>query len=497
MSWRSQRERARINPAVMGAFVLIASLLLFYVAASRELPFTGGHELRIQFGTANQIAPNAPVRIAGVNVGDVKGIDRGPGDSAMVTVELKDEALPVHSDATARIRPRTFLEGAFFVDIEPGSPSAPEIEDGGVIPMGQTSTPVQLDQILTGLQPDVREQLRVGVQELAKGLDDGGPEAFRNTLPVFEPLFKKIAVTSEAFTGTEPHDLSRGIHFASRASRALAKDRPRLASLVQSFSTVAVTLSDRQSEVAATIRGLDTLLGEAPPAFEAIDSAVPEARSLVRVLRPALRRAPRVINPTVPLTAQLRGLMRPWELPALIEEGAPTVRALANASPNGITTFGGLREPVGCLLDSALPTLTSSVDDDGLSTGEPVYRELLYSFTGLASASQNFDGNGFNTRYYAGGDSQVVSTPFGDPAAQLFGLAEEPILGSRPAKPAEAPPLRPDAPGSESDPPDLDAATGPSGFITTQAGGVPMVAPPVKTSAATDQALNALAEATP
>jgi phospholipid/cholesterol/gamma-HCH transport system substrate-binding protein len=343
----------------------------------------------------------------------------------------------------------------------------------------------------------VRERLRVGVRELAKALDDGGPEAFRQTLPVFEPLFKDIAVVSESFTGTEPRDLSEAVHYTSRASRALASDRPRLASVVSSFSTVAVALADRQSELAASIRGLNSVLGETPAAFDALGSAVPEARSLVRVLRPALRRAPRVINPAVPLTAQLRGLLSPGELPALIEDAVPTVAALASASPNGITTFGGLREPVGCLLDSALPTLTSTIDDDALSSGHPVYRELLYSFTGLSSASQGFDGNGFSTRYYAGFDSQVVSTPFGDPAAQLFGLAEEPLLGSRPAKPAEPPPLRPDAPCSESEPPDLDAETGPSGFTTQAAGGVPMVAPPVKTSARTQHAVDALTGAAP
>jgi phospholipid/cholesterol/gamma-HCH transport system substrate-binding protein len=494
MNWRSHREKARINPALLGAMVLLGSLVLFYIAATKELPFTGGHELRIQFATANQIAPNAPVRIAGVNVGDVGEIERGPGHSAMVTVELKDEALPVHTDATARIRPRTFLEGAFFVDIEPGSPSAPEIPDGGVIPVGQTSTPVQLDQILTTLQPDVRDQLRIGVRQLAKGFNGVGPAAFRNTLPILDPLFTDIAKVSEAFAGTEPHDLSRAIHFTSRASRALARDRPRLSSLVESFSTVAVALADRQSELAQSIQGLETVLEGAPPAFDAIAAATPEARSLVRVLRPALRKAPRVINPAVPLTAELRRLLAPGELPALIQLGAPTVRSLAGASPDGITTFGGLREPVGCLLDSALPTLYQEIDDDSLSTGEPVYRELLYSLTGLASASQNFDGNGFATRYYAGGDAELVATPSGNPGAPLFGLAEEPIAGSRPRKPEAAPPLRPDAPCSESERPDLDAETGPGGF-TGQAAGVPMVAPPVQTSAQTQSALRALAEA--
>ena len=48
--------------------------------------------------------------------------------------------------------------------------------------------------------------------------------------------------------------------------------------------------------------------------------------------------------------------------------------------------------------------------DPPLTTGEPVYRELLDVTVGLASASQNFTGNGPAVRYHAGFGDQLVTT---------------------------------------------------------------------------------------
>src|SRR5947208_16772694 len=123
--WRSPREKPRLRPELLGILVILGLVFAFYVSAAKHLPFiSSGHEMHFEFASANQIAPNAPVRIAGVNVGKVESIGAGPGHTADVTVSLDDEALPLHTDATARIRPRTFLEGAFFMDVTPGSPSA-------------------------------------------------------------------------------------------------------------------------------------------------------------------------------------------------------------------------------------------------------------------------------------------------------------------------------------------------------------------------------------
>jgi phospholipid/cholesterol/gamma-HCH transport system substrate-binding protein len=463
--WRSPRERPRLRPELLGVLVILGLVFAFYVSAAKQLPFIStGNKVHLVFSSANQIAPNAPVRIAGVNVGKVESIDEGPGDTADVTVSLGDEAMPLHTDATARIRPRTFLEGAFFVDLTEGSPSAPELPDDGTIPVGQTSDPVQFDQILTTLQPSVRESLRSALRGLATSLSDGGPRGINRTIPVLRPLLTETAITSDAFTGTEPNDLAGAIKSSSKIATALAQDRPRLGSLVSGFSTVAAALSSRQRQLGETISGLDDVLRESPATLDAINRATPDADSLVSAARPLLRRAPSVVNPSVPLSGQVHKLLQPAQLPAFVSLAAPAVRSLAGAAPNTTLAFAGLRAPTSCALHNVLPTLKTPIDDGDLSTGQPNYRELLYSLTGLASASRNFDGNGYATRYYAGFGDELVGTPFGSPSAKLVGLFDDSISGSRPAKPPEAPPLRPDVPCTQDAPAKLEAATGPGGF---------------------------------
>ena len=132
-----------------------------YFGFTKDIPFTQGFRLHAQFESANSIRPNSPVRIAGVEVGKVKSVEPVEGSNdAVLVMELNDSALPLHKDATAKIRPRIFLEGNFFVDLKPGTPGSPQLESGDTIAVTQTATPVQLDEVLTSLQSDSREDLK-------------------------------------------------------------------------------------------------------------------------------------------------------------------------------------------------------------------------------------------------------------------------------------------------------------------------------------------------
>src|SRR6201981_3085207 len=77
---------------------------------------------------------------------------------------------PIHSDATAKIRPRIFLEGNWFVDLQPGSPSAPTLSSGAPLPVTHTATPVQLDQVLNALNTDTRANLQNFLIGFGEGL---------------------------------------------------------------------------------------------------------------------------------------------------------------------------------------------------------------------------------------------------------------------------------------------------------------------------------------
>ena len=85
---------------------------------------------------------------------------------AKVTFTVSDAGQPIHSDATVQVRPRLFLEGNFFLDLSPGSPSAPELPERLHAQGHPDSVAVQLDQVLTALQAPERKNL----QQLLTGL---------------------------------------------------------------------------------------------------------------------------------------------------------------------------------------------------------------------------------------------------------------------------------------------------------------------------------------
>ena len=143
--------------------IAVIFLLIFtvgpYLAFTGHVPFTSyGYELKATFSNGVNISTNSPVRIAGVDVGRVISTERD-GDATTVTFTVEGKGQPIHDDAFAAIRPRIFLEGNFFVDLSPGSPSAPELGSGDTIPVSHTSTWVQIDQVLTALQAPVRADL--------------------------------------------------------------------------------------------------------------------------------------------------------------------------------------------------------------------------------------------------------------------------------------------------------------------------------------------------
>ncbi len=152
-------EMQRYNPLRVGVVFLVILVIAVYFGFTKRVPFKHGFRLKAAFATAVNIAPKSPVRIAGVNVGKVSSVTRA-GQTGLVSMEIESNGLPIHADATLKIRPRLFLEGNWFIELQPGSPSVKTLSSGATIPVTQTSDPVQLDQVLDALNTDTRANLQ-------------------------------------------------------------------------------------------------------------------------------------------------------------------------------------------------------------------------------------------------------------------------------------------------------------------------------------------------
>jgi virulence factor Mce-like protein len=455
------RKRDRVSPFAAGMIAIGTVVLAVYFAFGGSLPFSSQYEVYAQVRSANELHSRTPVRIAGVDVGRVTGFKRGPGGTAIIKMAINDNGLPLHRDATLKIRPRIFLEGNFFVDLKPGSPSSPDMPSGGTIPLANTATPVQLDQILTELNSPTRANLLHFVHALATSVKGGGAQTFDKTLEYWAPTFRNGALTAESFRGLRSDDLSNFIRDGGKTAAAIAANRAALANLITGLNRSTRALAQRRQQVDAALVQLAGTIDEARPAFEAINAAIPNTRALVDDLRPALRIAPPTLRSANLLLDQVSALIQPRELPALLDQLDPAVVSLAQLEPQLQQLLGLLQPVTECLRTNVVPTLNKSIDDGALSTGMPIYRELLDGIVGLASASQNFDGNGPALRYHAGFGDGTVSVG-GNNTEKAVGLTSQPILGSRPAYTGVQPPFRPDVPCGQNQPPDLKATTGPA-----------------------------------
>jgi hypothetical protein len=356
-----------------------------------------------------------------------------------------------------------FLEGGFAVELKPGSPSTPELDSGSTIPIAQTATPVQFHQILSAFNRPTRESFQSLVDQLDAGLSHGGATALSKTWKPLSPVLAESAQIAEASRGVRPHDASDVVQSSARITGALASREGDLSGMVTALHRTTAAIASRDAELSASLRELDGLLADTPPALDAVDSVVAPVDRFTAAVRPALRAAPPVLSRAVGVLDQLEGAVGKRELPALLAGLGPSIRRL----PALERRLGGLLElatPVtDCVREKALPVLLAKAPDDALSSGRPIWQDLAHSMVGLADASQNADGNGYAIRFLGGVGEQAFSTGDVPNVGTLTGLVDQKIIGARPVwlGPGVAVPYRPDQPCTAQATVDLSQRTAP------------------------------------
>jgi phospholipid/cholesterol/gamma-HCH transport system substrate-binding protein len=431
----------------IGLIAIVLTVIGFYLAFSKSIPFVGeGYQIKAVFQDAQLLRVKSPVRIAGVDVGEVTKIEHlsdenGNGqDAAVVTMKIDEEGRPIADDATMALRPRLFLEGNLFVDINPGTPGAladesSELESGDVVPMEQTSISVQFDQVLTSLQAPVREDLQIFLKEFGDALDKyGGGEGFRESFRTSPAAYGATAQVNEAFLGRQPGDLAGFIRNLGTFVRALDSEQQALLDFVTNFRIVTGALASEDEALEQAIAELDPLLAEGRPALAKLNAAFPELRAFAREMLPGTRAANKALDHAQPWIGQLRQLVSKPELRGLVKDLRPTIPDLARLARVSLPFLEESRLLSSCFNDVFIPWGNTPVPADEVAApGQVVYKNTGYGLAGVAGESRAGDANGQWFRVLGSGGTATPTAAFDTDSGPMSGLAPAAGLQVQPA----------------------------------------------------------------
>jgi phospholipid/cholesterol/gamma-HCH transport system substrate-binding protein len=357
--------------AAMAAFALTCfGLLLFlWLAFGGPVPLKPkGYRFETSFAEAGQLALQADVRISGVPVGTVKGIEPDPQTGRSdVTVELQPRYAPLPSDTRAILRQKTLL-GETYVELTPGSADAPPVPEDGRLAASQVSDTVELDEILRAFDPETRQAFQAWMQGQAQAVGDHG-EALNDALGELTPFAERtgdLADTLDRQSGA----LSRLVANTGVVLGALTERDGQLRGLIRNADRVFAATGSRDRELREAIRALPTFAVESRRTLTRVSRFARQTDPLVRRLRPAARQ----------LSPALRGVQAVApDLERFFTGLGPLVSASRSGFPAASQVLDDAR-PLLAQLDPFTRQLTPMLQFLGL------YKRELTSFFGNAAA---------------------------------------------------------------------------------------------------------------
>ncbi len=358
----------------LGLFVLSCFGLTLYM----WLVFGGtaplqpkSYRITVPFPDASLIASQADVRIAGVNVGKVISRDLAKDKTTTNAVlQIAPQYAPLRRDTTAVLRQKTVV-GETYVELEPGSPTAPMLPDGGSLRPENVRRPVRLDDVLRTFDAPTRAALGSWLTDQGEALRGGGP-ALSAALAELPPLGRYGGDVLSIFH-RQQDDLTALLRQGGGALGALTRRQGQLRSLVRNAATVFHTTAARDAALADTFRALPGFDRELRATATRIGAFSTLATPVVRQLRPSARALSPVLDSTATLAPGLRRLLA-------------GIGPLAASARTGLPALSGVLRPAVPLLRRLKPylgTLIPSIDYIGDSK-----RELAGLFANVAAATQ-------------------------------------------------------------------------------------------------------------
>lgn len=371
------RRPLPVNPKLVGAVALAVFALAAYVGytAISGPPFYPYTYVRAHYASAANLVIHDDVRIDAKRVGQVSSVVYS-GGQAVLTLQM-NPGTKVYRNASAGIGAVSAL-GSEYVALDPGTPSAGPLGAGG-IPAERTSSPVEIDQVLSILTPKVADSLSTAVQTLGTGLAGQG-QNINDVIGVSPTLLPDVGATMA--TLADPATETAGLIGATNllASRFTGRTAALAALLGQMDTTLqAVDVGDTAA-LQHTLQATAPAVQAAVPALDALSSAAAATGSAVTTLRPGLAAAG---SGTPALRTLLRDGVQPLGLvPGVSAQATPAFSALAGTNQQ-------LHHPVAPFLSQLI-----NQSDPLLTYLAPYSRDIFSLFANLQSSLSQGNGDG-------------------------------------------------------------------------------------------------------
>jgi phospholipid/cholesterol/gamma-HCH transport system substrate-binding protein len=336
------RKRLRDFIAI-AALAAVALGTAYYILNQQRLRIPGIEEkpfvLEAEFSDAQGVMPGQgqTIRVAGMRIGDVGKVELEDG-RAIVTMEIdKEHKDVVHTDASALLRPRTGLKD-MFIEVDPGSRSAPLMKEHGRISVEDAAPYVDTDEILSALDGDTRAYLQLLINGLGKGLKGRGGD-LREVLARLGPLHRDIARVNGAFAERR-RELARLIHNYGSSVTELSKRDNELSTLVEAQSQALERWASEDQNISLAVSRLPTTLRTVQSALVKVNELGQELPPGLNALRPVVRQLHLTNLQVRPFAREampiIRDQVRPFIRAArpFVRNVRPAARNLADASPD-------------------------------------------------------------------------------------------------------------------------------------------------------------------
>jgi virulence factor Mce-like protein len=360
--------------------IVAAVALAYLIYEGRQQPY----HVHAAFVSAVDLTPGLDVRVDGVNVGKVSSVDYSGGE-AIVGIGISDPRVyPLHQGTEAIIRYGTTVgNGTRRVDLVPGPSSAPTIPNGGIIPVQDTTTPVEFDQLFDTFNAQTRANTQSFFNDTATQLHGHAPQLSAGIHATPPALAGAAGLLGDLATDTNA--LQGLIYNANQATTTIAAHQPELQDLLSVAAGTFQTFAQRTQRIQQAIDGFAPTLTSARTTLARLDTSVNILNSLVTTLAPGAIKLQSLANVAAPALAELENVA---------PLAASTLRVGINEAPR-VTSFLAQARPFMQQLSPVLSTSTPM-----LQCITPYAPELAGWASTWASVGKNADSSSHYARIH-------------------------------------------------------------------------------------------------